>query len=181
MNIINLEKYIFIEYINEIIKRKIVKQKKPHLIYTLKINNNDELEHFLQIVNFSKKNQIPLYLVNNYKLAIKYRITGVFLTSNNKRILPASVKDRLKIIGSVHNQKEYFIKSNQACEMITLSPLFYNNKYSKNKILYPIKFNLISNNWNIKICALGGILQSNYKKIKLTKAAAIGIKRLISK
>ena len=32
MNIINLEKYIFIEYLNEITKKKINKLKKVHLI-----------------------------------------------------------------------------------------------------------------------------------------------------
>jgi thiamine monophosphate synthase len=119
--------------------------------------------------------------LDNYKIAIKYKLDGVFLTSNNKRILPISIKNKLKIIGSAHNQREYFIKKNQSCEMISLSPLFYNNKYSVNKILQPLKFNLISNNWNIKLCALGGILETNIKKIQLTKASAIGIKRFVLK
>ena len=74
MNIINLEKYIFIEYLNEITKKKINKLKKVHLICSLKISNNEELKQFLQIINFSRKNQIPLYLINNYKIAIKYKI-----------------------------------------------------------------------------------------------------------
>ena len=181
MNIINLEKYIFIECLNEITKKKINKLKKVHLICSLKISNNEELKQFLQIINFSRKNQIPLYLINNYKIAIKYKIDGIFLTSDNKRIVPASIKNRLKIIGSAHNQREYFIKKNQYCEMISLSPLFYNNKYSENKILKPLKFNLITSNWNIKYCALGGILESNWKKVQLTKAAAIGIKRFVLK
>jgi hypothetical protein len=45
--------------------------------------------------------------------------------------------------------------------MISLSPLFYNNKYSVNKILQPLRFNLITNNWDVKLCALGGILKNN--------------------
>ena len=57
MNIINLEKYIFIEYLNEITKKKINKLKKVHLICSLKISNNEELKQFLQIINFSRKNQ----------------------------------------------------------------------------------------------------------------------------
>jgi len=181
MNIINLEKYIFIDYLNEKIKSEIIKLKKAHLIYSPKIDNNEGLKQFLQIINFTNKNKIPLYVVDNFKIAIKYKIDGIFLTSNNKRILPASIKNRLKIIGSAHNQREYFIKKKQACEMISLSPLFYNNKYSVNKILQPLKFNLITNNWNVKICALGGILESNRKKIQLTKASAIGIKRFVLK
>lgn len=61
-----------------------------------------------------------------------------------------------------------------------LSPIFYNYKYSKNKILYPVKFNLISLNWSIPTCALGGINEKNIKKINITKARSIGIKSLIS-
>jgi len=181
MNIINLEKYIFIDCLNEKIKKRIIKLKNCHLVYSLRINKNEKLEQFLQIVNFSKKNKIPLYPLDNYKIAIKYKLKGIFLTSHNKRILPTSIKNKLKIIGSAHNQREYFIKKNQACEMICLSPLFYNNKYSINKILQPLKFNLIANNWNVKLCALGGILENNIKKIQLTKAAAIGVKRFVLK
>ena len=181
MNIINLEKYIFIDCLNERIKKEISKLKKTRLIYSLKINNNQALEQFLQIIDFSKKNKIPLYYADDYKIAIKYKIEGIFLTSLNKRILPTSIKNKLKIIGSAHNQKEYYIKKNQACEMISLSPLFYNNKYSVNKILQPLRFNLITNNWNVKLCALGGILKNNRKKIQLTKAEAIGIKRFVLK
>jgi 2-keto-3-deoxy-6-phosphogluconate aldolase len=62
-----------------------------------------------------------------------------------------------------------------------LSPIFYNNKYSINKILNPIKFNLISLNWKTEICALGGISNNNIKKIKNTKAKSIGIKSWINK
>lgn len=181
MNIINLEKYIFIDQLNEKIKKNIIKLKKTHLIYSLKSNKDEIYKEFLQIINFTKKNKIPLYLLDNYKIAIKYKLDGIFLTSSNKRILPTSIKNKLKIIGAAHNQREYFIKKNQSCEMISLSPLFYNNKYSVNKILQPLKFNLIANNWNIKLCALGGILQSNWKKVQLTKAAAIGIKRFVLK
>jgi hypothetical protein len=62
-----------------------------------------------------------------------------------------------------------------------LSPLFYNKKYSKNKILRPIKFNLITNGWKSKICALGGINQKNIKEIKLlSKKTSISFKSLIN-
>jgi hypothetical protein len=60
-----------------------------------------------------------------------------------------------------------------------LSPIFYNHKYSQNKILNVCKFNLISLNWKNKICALGGITKNNLKKIKMTKAGAIGFISLI--
>jgi 2-keto-3-deoxy-6-phosphogluconate aldolase len=35
--------------------------------------------------------------------------------------------------------------------------------------------------WQEKICPLGGILSSNLKKIKLTKAKCVGLKRFIFK
>ena len=99
MNIINLEKYIFIDSLNERIKKEIIKLKKTRLIYSLKINNNQALVQFLQIVDFSKKNKIPLYYADDYKVAIKYKIEGIFLTSLNKRILPTSIKNKLKTYG----------------------------------------------------------------------------------
>ena len=53
-----------------------------------------------------------------------------------------------------------------------LSPLFYNKKYSQNKILNVCKFNLISMNWEKKICALGGINLNNLKKLNMTRSSA---------
>jgi 2-keto-3-deoxy-6-phosphogluconate aldolase len=62
-----------------------------------------------------------------------------------------------------------------------LSPIFYNNKYSHNQILNPIKFNLMSLNWKTEICALGGISNENIKKLKSTKVKSVGIKSWIYK
>ena len=88
---------------------------------------------------------------------------------------------KFKLIGSAHNQLEYFIKQKQTCETIMLSPIFYNKKYSVNKILNPIKFNLISQDWKVNLCALGGLAEENIGKIKMTKAKAIGVKSLVNK
>ena len=71
---------------------------------------------------------------------------------------------------------EFFTKYNQGCKEVTLSPFFFNIKHSKTKILGPIKFNLISQNWKTKICALGGINEKNLRRIKLTKSRSIGYK-----
>ena len=171
-----LDYYIFIEELNEIIVRNLIKLKqkkiKIHIICTTK--------DFLIISKFSKKNKIPLYFINNLKLAIQYKTDGVFLTSSNKS-LKNNIKQttKLEVIGSAHNQFEYSIKRKQNCSTIMLSPIFYNIKYSTNKILNPIKFNLITLNWNIKVCALGGINNKNIKKINLTKSNSIGIKSLV--
>jgi len=55
-----------------------------------------------------------------------------------------------------------------------LSPLFYNKKYSQNKILNVCKFNLLSMGWDKKICALGGISLNNLKKLNMTRCSAVG-------
>ena len=51
--------------------------------------------------------------------------------------------------------------------------------YSKNKILEISKFNLMSLNWSSRLIALGGVKMSNFKKIKMTKSVAVGIKSFI--
>jgi hypothetical protein len=61
-----------------------------------------------------------------------------------------------------------------------LSPIFYNKKYSHNKILNPIKFNLTSLEWKSNICALGGVNSKNMSLIGLTKVKCIGFKSLIT-
>ena len=173
-----LDYYIFIEELNEIIVRNLIKLKqkkiKIHIIWTKK--------DYLIISKFSKKNKIPLYFINNLRIAIQYKAEGVFLTSSNKS-LKSNIKQttKLEVIGSAHNQFEYSIKKRQRCSTIMLSPIFYNIKYSPNKILSPIKFNLITLNWDSKICALGGINNKNIKLINLTKSKSIGVKSLILK
>jgi thiamine monophosphate synthase len=84
-------------------------------------------------------------------------------------------------MGSAHNQLEYYFKKMQQCRTVTLSPLFFNPKYSVNKILGVVKFNLISKMWNISLCALGGIAEKNINKINLTRATSVAFHRFIEK
>jgi len=175
-----LKKYIFIKDLNEEIKKNIKKLCNVEII----INNIDfseiSLKRFLEIQNFCQKNKIPFYIIDNYKIALKLKAQGIFISSDNKRIIPnLFLYKKFKIIGSAHNQLEYFFKKRQQCETITLSPIFFNPKYSKNKALNPIKFNLISKDWNANLCALGGILDENIRKINLTKVSSIAFQRLI--
>lgn len=60
-----------------------------------------------------------------------------------------------------------------------LSPIFSNIKYTENKLLGILKFNLMSINWKIKICALGGVNKKNLQKIKNTKARYVASKSSI--
>ena len=173
-----LEYYIFIEELNEIIVSNLIKLKQKKI----KIHIICSEKNYLIISKFSKKNKIPLYFINNLKLAIQHKARGIFLTASNKS-LKNNIKQttKLEVIGSAHNQFEYSIKKRQQCSIIMLSPIFYNIKYSPNKILSPIKFNLITLNWNIKVCALGGINNKNIKLINLTKSKSIGVKSLVLK
>ena len=120
-----------------------------------------------------------MFVENNEKIAKKFNANGLFLSGDNKLIGRGKLEQKLIKIGSAHNQLEYYKKKLQNCNTIMLSPIFFSKKYSHNKILNVCKFNLISQNWKSRICALGGITKNNLKKIKMTKADAIGFISLI--
>ena len=69
-------------------------------------------------------------------------------------------------MGSAHNLLEANIKKKQGVSLIFLSPLFQTKNYKKN--LGIIRFNILSKLINKKIIALGGINNSNIKKLKMT-------------
>ena len=159
--------YYFTDQVNDEIKKKILNFKKINIIFYNFINNQINklnLEKYNLIYKFCKKNKIPLYLTNDEKNLFKLKADGVFITSKYKKNI--FNKNRI-IIGLAHNQREYYLKKKQGCKLIMLSPLFFNPKYSSNKILNPVKFNLITKNWKTKICALGGVNLTNINKIKL--------------
>ena len=169
--------YIFIEELNEIIiKNILILKNKKYRLNIITSNKN-----IYQISKFAKISKIPFYVIDNIKSAIKNYASGVFLSGKNKSLSDNLVNIAgLKVIGSAHNQMEYYIKKQQNCDIIMLSPIFFNKKYSLNKILGPIKFNLITLNWSCKVCALGGIQLNNLRMINLTKAKAISFMSLIN-
>lgn len=167
-----LEKFFFTSSLNEVIKENLRKLTNVSVIYKID-NNNLNLNEFLKIKKFCKKKRIKIYFPDNIKLAIKLKADGLFISSkNNKMYQP--YKKKFKIIGSIHNQREFYFKLLQKCEYCFLSPIFNNSKYSLSKILGITKFNLISHNWKCKLIALGGINNKNFKKIYLTKSTGIG-------
>ena len=165
--------YFFTDTLDEIITKNIKNFNKLCIIY--KSNSINDINHtnINTIKSFCRKNKIPFFISDNFKLAKKYGADGIFLYSYYKKIGNIILKKKnFKIIGSAHNQSEYSLKKKQLCEMIMLSPLFYNKKYSQNMILNVCRFNLISMNWKKKICALGGISLNNLKKLNMTKSSA---------
>jgi thiamine-phosphate pyrophosphorylase len=182
MNLSNrlVNTYIFIENFNSSIEEKIKKFKQFSIIYE---NKTIPSENFFKILKFCKKNKAKLYILDNFKMVIKYRLDGLVISSKNKivsKILFSQIKKKIEILGKVHNQLEFYQKKNQNCDFVFLSPLFFTKKYSENKILKISKFNLISLHWKLKLIALGGIKDSNYKKLKMTKSVGIGFKSLLN-
>jgi thiamine-phosphate pyrophosphorylase len=176
-----LKVYVFIDNFNSLVEKKIKNIKNIGIIYE---NTNIPNENFFRVLKFCKKNKIKLYILDNFKTVIKYKISGLVISSANKSIskLPSIQlkKKNIEILGKVHNQLEFYQKKMQGCEIIFLSPIFFTFKYSANKILGISRFNLISLKWNLKLIALGGINLSNYKKIMMTKAVGVGVKTLIN-
>jgi thiamine monophosphate synthase len=158
--------------------KKLVKHRNISIIFGF---NDHSQKVFFKNIEFCKKWKISFYLINDFKMALKYGAKGVFLNSDFKRQIFRGVTFKnIEIIGSAHNQLEYFLKNRQMCSKLTLSPIFKNIKYSHNKILNVVRFNLICYSWRIKLIALGGINFKNLKKIKLTKVEGIGFREFIN-
>jgi thiamine-phosphate pyrophosphorylase len=182
MNKIFYKHYVFLEEINNLIKDNLVKFSNINIIIDINENTSKNLENQLSIIKFAKKNRIPFLIKNDFQKSIKYKANGVFISSSHKKITkPIFLKKNFCIVGGAHNQLEYAQKLKQKCQLLMLSPLFFNEKYTKNKILNISKFNTKTMNWNISLCALGGINSKTLKKISLTKCVAIGFKKFISK
>jgi thiamine-phosphate pyrophosphorylase len=172
--------YVFLEEINNLIKENLIKFNNINIIIDINKKDKKALENQFSIIKFAKKNKIPFLFRNNFQKCIKYNASGIFIDSNYKKLTkPMLLKKNFHIIGSAHNQLEYAQKLRQKCHLLMLSPLFFNEKYSKNKILNISKFNQKTINWNIKLCALGGVNSKTFKKIRLTKCVAIGFKKFI--
>ena len=164
----NLTAYYFIDQINERTISTISKFKNISLIY---LNQNDSflnIQDLIDIKKFCNKNHIKFYITDNIRLAIKIGANGIYLTKNYNRILHNfNYKKEFMILGSVHNQLEYYKKRNQKCKKIFLSPIFYNKKYSINKTLGVIRFKLVSKDWKNDVIPLSGVNQRNIRKAAL--------------
>jgi len=172
--------YVFLGKINDLIKENLVKFNNINIIIDIDKKDKKGLENELSIIKFAKKNNIPFLFKNDFQKCIKFNAFGIFIEGNYKKITkPMLLKKNFHIVGGAHDQLEYAQKLRQKCHLLMLSPLFFNEKYSKNKILNISKFNQKALNWKIKLCALGGINSRTLKKIKLTKCMAIGFKKFI--
>jgi thiamine-phosphate pyrophosphorylase len=175
-----LTKYILIQNLNENNIKNIKKLTNIKIIYNNEVFNDISLTECKKIKHFCKINKIQFYIINNYKIALRVKADGIFLSAHNKKLnFNEFVYNKFHIIGSAHNQIEYYFKNKQKCQIIILSPIFFNPKYSKNKILGPTKFNLMSLRWSTNLCAMGGINNENVKLVNLTKAKSVAFQRLV--
>jgi len=119
---------------------------------------------------FCKANNRKLFIANNLKLALNLNLDGVYIPSFNQDLnyCKYNLKKKFLILGSAHNIFEIRIKEKQNVEVIFLSPLFKTKDYKKS--LDIIKFNILSQNTNKKVIALGGINKKNINKLKIANA-----------
>jgi len=160
-----LRKYYFINSLDtNNIKKQDIETVIIYRNYTLpKININK----VLKLRNFLKKRGNKFLLSNNFKLALKLKLDGVYIPSFNKNFnhLPYSINPNFIILGSAHNLKEIRIKELQKVQSIFISSIFKRNK----NYLGINKFKVISKYTKKKIIALGGITKKNLKKLNLLK------------
>ena len=158
-----LNKYYFI---NKFDQSHIDKQdRKTAIIYRNYYEKHDK-KLILQLKNYCKKKGNKFLLSNNIKLAISLDLDGAYIPSFNTDMkhLSYSYKKNFIFAGSAHNIYEVKTKSLQKVELIFLSSIFKRNQ----NYLGVNKFRLFSILINRKFIALGGITNSNVKRLDLT-------------
>ena len=140
--------------------------KNINIIYR-NYKKNINISTLISMRNYCKKNKIKFFISNNIKLAIKYKLDGVYIPAFNKQInfIKYLLPRNFEILGSAHNNFEISIKQKQGCNIIFVSPIFKIKK--KKYFLDVIKFNLLALNKKIKFIALGGINEKNRNRLNL--------------
>ena len=164
-----LTKYYFI---NTFDTNNLQKQdKQTIIIYRNYSSSNIRIDKLLKLKNFLRKQGNKFFLANNFKLALKLRLDGVYIPSFNKDFnhLAYSTFLNFAVVGSAHNLKEIRIKELQKAQNIFISSLFKKNK----NYLGLHRFKILGKYTKKKIVALGGISKKNIVKIKLLKISGI--------
>jgi thiamine-phosphate pyrophosphorylase len=157
-----LNKYYFID---EFDTKNINKLDKNTGIIFRNYNSKNNLKSIINLKNFCKVNGYKFFLSNNIKLALKLKLDGAYIPSFNKdtKHLSYSFTKNFIILGSAHNNKEIKMKQRQSVKIIFLSSIFKKNK----NYLGIYKFKLLSKLTCLRVVALGGISNINFKKLKL--------------
>ena len=164
-----LDKYYFI---NSLDTNNFKKQDKETIvIYRNYTSSKIDANKLVKFKNFLKKKGNKLLIANNFKLALKLRLDGVYLPSFNKKFnhLAYSTFTNFIILGSAHNIKEIRVKELQKIQKIFISSLFKKN----NNYLGLNKFKILKKYTRKKVVALGGISRKNINKISLLNISGI--------
>ena len=164
-----LTKYYFI---NTFDTNNLQKQdKETIIIYRNYTSTNINIHKLLKLKNFLRKKGNKFFIANNFKLALKLRLDGVYIPSFNNEFshLAYSTFSNFTVIGSAHNLKEIKVKELQKVQSIFISSLFKKNK----NYLGLYKFKILKNYTQKKVVALGGISKKNIKKIRLLNISSI--------
>tara|TARA_Y100001935_G_scaffold6957_1_gene5270 strand:- start:546 stop:1076 length:531 start_codon:yes stop_codon:yes gene_type:complete len=164
-----LDKYYFINTLDTNNFKK--QDKETIVIYRNYSSLKIDTDKLLKFKNFLKKKGNKFLIANNFKLALKLRLDGVYLPSFNKKFnhLAYSTFTNFIILGSAHNIKEIRVKELQKIQKIFISSLFKKN----NNYLGLNKFKILKKYTRKKVVALGGISRKNINKISLLNISGI--------
>ena len=138
-----------------------------HIIYR-NYKNPVNLKLLINLRNFCKKRGIKLYLSNNFRLALKLQLDGVYLPSFNKstRYNCFKFKKNFDVIGSAHNVMELNIKIRQKVKSIFIAPVF-KKKLNKLGIYGFLKLKQFTTK---NLIILGGVTEEKMNMINFLKA-----------
>ena len=134
--------------------------------------NKNKIKTIIKIKKFCKKDNRKFIISNNFKLALKLNLDGIYIPSFNKNLNYNNykVKKKFIIIGSAHNISEIRIKEWQNVDEIFISPIF---KVKNSRYLGINKLKLLSKYTSKKIIALGGINKKNIMRLKQANISGI--------
>jgi len=165
VHINNLKKYYFI---NKFDHTHLINLNKNISFIWRNKDKETSINTLIKLRDFCKKNQRCFYISNDVKLAQRINADGVYISSTNKNLnlRTKNFKKKFKILGSAHNLKEIKLKELQKIKEIFLSPIF---KEKTNKPLNIYKYLKLRKITKMKDISLGGIDNTNIKKLKLIK------------
>ena len=159
-------------FINSFDTNNLKKQdKETIIIYRNYSSKKSDITKLIKLKKFLRKRGNKLFIANNFKLALKLGLDGIYIPSFNKEFyhLAYSTTLNFEIVGSAHNLKEIRTKELQKVQKIFISSLFKKNK----NYLGLNKFKILKKFTKKEVIALGGISSRNIKKIHLAKLSSI--------
>ena len=160
-----LKKFCIIDNLNE---NYIKNTPKNIAIIYRNYQKQVDIEKIIKFKNVCKKHRKLFIIANEYKIAIKANLDGVYLPSFNTKInLNINKRKNFLILGSAHSIIEIKKKEKQGVNYIFLSPL-YETKKTK-KFLNICKFKELSKHTEKKVVALGGINKKNLKSLQILR------------